>query len=129
MDASRVTPSLHRLVSDESSRWSATIVAQEPLGILVTTIGEDCSQPIIVPVAHDSELRSCGLVRPTGMNTNTKPSNTEAVTLSLPAGLGKRARLLAAARETSLSRLVAELLAAKIDEELPGLLLNFKRER
>lgn len=62
------------------------------------------------------------------MHTNAKPSNTETVNLSLPAGLGKRARLLAAARETSLSRLVAELLSAKIDAELPGLLLNFNSE-
>lgn len=62
------------------------------------------------------------------MNTANKPATTETVTLSLPTGLGKRARLLAAARETSLSKLVAELLAAKIDEELPGLLLNFKSE-
>lgn len=59
---------------------------------------------------------------------NTKLSNTEPVTLSFPKGLSKRARLLAAARETSLSRLVAELLAAKIDEELPALILDFKSE-
>ena len=62
------------------------------------------------------------------MNATNKPSTTEAVTLSLPAGLGKRARLLAAARDTSLSRLVAELLDTKIKEELPALLLNFKSD-
>jgi hypothetical protein len=99
--------------------------------ILVTTNGGGTFQPREATFLRMPELKDRGLARRTDMSTDKTPanvSNTEAVTLSFPRGLPKRARLLAAARETSLSRLVAELLDAAIKEELPALLLNFKSE-
>lgn len=60
--------------------------------------------------------------------TKTTPT-TEPITLSWPVGLAKRARLLAAAKETSLSKLVADLLQREIQDELPALLADLETSR
>jgi hypothetical protein len=56
------------------------------------------------------------------------PLTTEPLTLSLTMGLPRKARLLAAAKDVSLSKLVSELLEEVIKRELPGLLAELSAE-
>jgi hypothetical protein len=55
-----------------------------------------------------------------------KQGSTEPVTLSIPGTVIRRARVLAATRGMTFSRLVAELLKEAVDNQLPSLLADLQ---
>lgn len=72
-------------------------------------------------------LRERGVDRRKGM-TPPKTSAAVPLTISIDASLQKRARLLAAAKDVSLSKLISSLLESAAQTELPGLLADALKE-
>jgi hypothetical protein len=54
--------------------------------------------------------------------------HNEPVTLSVPTAVLRRARVLAALRDVTLSSLVTELLQREVDRQLPSLLADLQSE-
>ena len=69
-------------------------------------------------------------IEPSGLADLKVPKKDQAVplTISLTPAVVRRARVVAASKEMSLSRLVSTLLEDVIKHELPGMLASFAKE-